>query len=327
MNPMPRTTILYVDDEPLSLKYFERLVTPLAPVVVAGSVAQGSDVLARRGAEIAVLITDQRMPGGSGNELLRHARDHHPGIVRLLTTAYSDLGEAIEAINSGEIYRYITKPWDLNKLRADLKNALELAHLRDERDSLVREKMLLLLLDLLRGRVRDLALVCAGLAYRQHAAALHLFLEVAVRLRCDVPPPDWGAREHADLIQAEAERAIAIGQGLAGWFVQFERRRGAGASPLAVLAHALPEHAEVRDNGRCVMLRRYPLTALLEACTSEALAPQATAWLAWLLWHDRAVSVRLDAGTCEVRLEDRAVADVDLPGDWLADCLERMGRR
>src|SRR3954470_5751909 len=134
--------ILYVDDEPMALKYFERLVSPMAPVLTALSVEEGRAVLRERGDEIAVLISDQRMPTAYGNELLRYARDHHPNMVRMLTTAYSELGEAIEAINSGEIYRYITKPWDLESLRADLKNALELASLRSERDTLLREKLM-----------------------------------------------------------------------------------------------------------------------------------------------------------------------------------------
>ena len=133
--------ILYVDDEPMALKYFERLINPMAPVLTALSVEEGKAVLRARGAEIAVLISDQRMPGALGNELLRYARDHHPQMVRMLTTAYSELGEAIEAINTGEIYRYVTKPWDLELLRADMRNALELAETRYERDDLLREKM------------------------------------------------------------------------------------------------------------------------------------------------------------------------------------------
>ena len=96
------------------------------------------------------------MPGAHGNELLSYAREFHPGIVRMLTTAYSELGEAIEAINSGEIYRYITKPWDLGSLHADLRNALELANLRSERDHLAREKLLVQQQQLLGNRLASL---------------------------------------------------------------------------------------------------------------------------------------------------------------------------
>ena len=139
---MKPTKILYVDDEAMALKYFERLVSPLAPVLTANSVEAGRAVLREHGADIAVLVCDQRMPGEQGNALLRHTREYYPGIVRMLTTAYSELGDAIEAINTGEIYRYINKPWELESLRADLKNALELADLRSERDALMRDKLL-----------------------------------------------------------------------------------------------------------------------------------------------------------------------------------------
>jgi two-component system probable response regulator PhcQ len=107
MNPKK---LLYVDDETLALKYFERLIGELVPVLTADSVESGIAVLKAHGDDIAILITDQRMPGAYGNELLRYAREHHPRIVRLLTTAYSEIDDAIAAINSGEIYRYITKP-------------------------------------------------------------------------------------------------------------------------------------------------------------------------------------------------------------------------
>src|SRR5665647_2934314 len=93
---------------------------------------------------------------------LRFAREYHPRIVRMLTTAYSELGEAIEAINSGEIYRYITKPWEMGSLHADLRNALELAELRNERDQLMREKLLVQQQQLLGSRLASLAMLGAG---------------------------------------------------------------------------------------------------------------------------------------------------------------------
>ena len=201
---IPRS-ILYVDDEAMALKYFERLVSPLAPVITALSVAEGKAVLEQRGGEIAVLVSDQRMPGARGNELLRYARERHPAVVRMLTTGYSELGEAIEAINSGEIYRYITKPWDLESLHADLRNALELAELRGERDSLLREKMLVQQQQLLGHRAGQLALACAGFLREDAANAVHVFLETALAAGCPAPAIDWRALDYADVVQAEAD--------------------------------------------------------------------------------------------------------------------------
>ena len=108
--------ILFVDDEEKTRKYFDRAFAREYRVLTAPSVAQARELLEKHGNEIGVLISDQRMPEEKGVVLLRHAREHYPHIVRILTTAYSDLDDAIESVNSGEILRYITKPWDLKLL-------------------------------------------------------------------------------------------------------------------------------------------------------------------------------------------------------------------
>ena len=192
--------ILFVDDEPMALKYFERLVSPLAPVITASSVEQGKAVLRERGGEIAVLVSDQRMPGAHGNELLSFAREFHPRIVRMLTTAYSEIGEAIEAINSGEIYRYITKPWELASLHADLRNALELAELRSERDHLVREKLLVQQQQLLGSRLASLAMLGAGFVRGDSSAAMQRYARAALAAGCSAATTPWHQWDHAGLV-------------------------------------------------------------------------------------------------------------------------------
>ena len=71
---MTQATILYVDDEAMALKYFDRLISPNFTVLTALSVAEGIEILKAQGKNINVLISDQRMPGANGNELLRFAR-------------------------------------------------------------------------------------------------------------------------------------------------------------------------------------------------------------------------------------------------------------
>ncbi len=314
--------ILYVDDEAMALKYFERLVSPMAPVLTALSVQEGQEILRTRGAEIAVLVSDQRMPGSHGNELLCYARDHHPAIVRMLTTAYSELGEAIEAINAGEIYRYITKPWDLDSLRADLKNALELAGLRSERDGLLREKMLVQQQQLLGQRASQLAIVCAGLVQQDPSHGLYTFLDTASNAGCAAPSIDWRVLDHADLMQAEAQRGIAIGQLLARWLQDFDAAKSP-AQALATLVQALPGQARMDGDG-VAMLERRALTALLEAPAQQVPAAADVAWLAWLLSCGPAAQVRSGANGWEVRLAE-AQALPALPADWMAGCIERIG--
>lgn len=129
--------VLYVDDEQASIKYFARVFTQSFRVLTATSVAEAKDILESESDRIGVLITDQRMPVETGVELLNCVRQRYPDIVRLLTTAYADLDEAMAAVNSGGIHRYILKPWDLDSLSSELHGAMELyRNRRHERDLL-----------------------------------------------------------------------------------------------------------------------------------------------------------------------------------------------
>jgi two-component system probable response regulator PhcQ len=315
-------TILYVDDEAMALKYFDRLVSPLAPVITARSVAEGKAVLEQRGAEIAVLVSDQRMPGAHGNELLRYARERHPAIVRMLTTAYSELGEAIEAINSGEIYRYVTKPWDLESLHADLRNALELAVLRGERDSLLREKMLLQQQELLGHRAGQLAVVCAGFVGEDTANALHVFLQTAVAADCPAPRIDWAQLDYADVIQAEAARGIAIGRHLERWPQDFTTS-ASPAEALSQLADALPGLARV-EGDKLRLNDSRPFTELLSAPPQDLPTAMQVAWLGWLIRWGGAARVQAQDAAWHVHLAGAAQAPSTLPKDWLARDIEAL---
>lgn len=132
--------VLYVDDEARARKYFQRLFGSEFHVLTAGGCAEALDVLARRGEDVALLMTDQRMPAGDGVSLLSEVREHYPHIVRLLTTAYADIDDAIAAVNRGEVWRYITKPWNLETLRVELLEALELCRERQHERELLRER-------------------------------------------------------------------------------------------------------------------------------------------------------------------------------------------
>lgn len=315
--------ILFVDDEPMALKYFERLVSPLAPVITASSVEQGKAILRERAGEIAVLVSDQRMPGTHGNELLRFAREFHPGIVRMLTTAYSELGEAIEAINSGEIYRYITKPWELGSLHADLRNALELAELRNQRDFLVREKLLVQQQQMLGNRLAALAMLAAGSVDGDSAPAIHRYARAALAVGCSAPATSWHQWDFAGLMQAESQRGIAIARSLKQWHARFGEDRTPGRA-FAVLAEALD--AEAR--GASVSLSSpAPLTALLITASGQ-LPPEAdTAWLAWLLWWNSPVRLESVEGRWTLQPAVAGSPEPATPPDWLERMIEQLLER
>lgn len=138
--PHKRLAVLFVDDEAKALKYFTRCFHQDFNVLTAGSGAEAREMLAQRGEGIAVLLTDQRMPISDGISLLSEAKERYPHIVRLLTTAYTDIEDAIAAVNRGEVRRYITKPWDLEVLRSELANALELYREQNHERELLNER-------------------------------------------------------------------------------------------------------------------------------------------------------------------------------------------
>jgi two-component system, sensor histidine kinase ChiS len=128
--------VLYVDDEEQALKYFRRGLDKEFRTLIAPDVAQAMAILEKEAEWIAVVITDQRMPGKSGVELLTEIRLRWPAIVRILITAYTDVDSAIAAVNSGAVYKYITKPADFELLRQILTQAMA-AH----RETIYRDTM------------------------------------------------------------------------------------------------------------------------------------------------------------------------------------------
>ncbi len=138
--PHKRPVVLFVDDETKALKYFARCFNREFNILTAGSGAEANEILVQHGMRIAVLLTDQRMPVSDGISLLTETKARYPHIVRLLTTAYTNIDDAIAAVNRGEVWRYITKPWDLDLLRGELNNALELHRERSHERELLNER-------------------------------------------------------------------------------------------------------------------------------------------------------------------------------------------
>jgi DNA-binding NtrC family response regulator len=115
--------ILLVDDEPEILFSLRALVRREFDVHTAEGGDQALDVIHKH--PVHVIMTDQRMPEMSGVELLARARAECPEAVRIIFTGYADLKAVIDAVNRGEIYRYLTKPWDPDELLAILHQACE----------------------------------------------------------------------------------------------------------------------------------------------------------------------------------------------------------
>ena len=115
--------IMIVDDEPANLRLLERLFRQDYKVVTAGSGEEALGLLEEH--DTALLITDQRMPNMSGLELLKRTAELRPHMVRMILTGYTDVGTLVEALNSGLVYQYLTKPWSNEELRLTVTRALE----------------------------------------------------------------------------------------------------------------------------------------------------------------------------------------------------------
>ena len=174
--------ILYVDDEEKSLKYFTRAFGDEFRVLTAVERAGRPQAAARRTpTKSACCMTDQRMPGEKGVWLLERARQSRPRILRILVTAYADMDAAIAAVNSGAIYKYVTKPWDPPQFELTLRQGLEFFMVQAERDQLLLEKMSVLRNMMIADRIVSLGLLAAGLSHhiRNSLVAVKTFLDLA----------------------------------------------------------------------------------------------------------------------------------------------------
>ncbi len=114
--------ILYVDDEPSNLAVFEAAFEDEYDVTVAESGAAALEILASQ--RVEVMITDMRMPQMNGVELLERVIERHPEVVRIVLTGYTDIESVADAVNSGRIYQYVTKPWKADEFVGVIDGAL-----------------------------------------------------------------------------------------------------------------------------------------------------------------------------------------------------------
>jgi signal transduction histidine kinase len=128
--PTERPSILYVDDEQINLKVFEANFKNRFNVITCLGGAAAIEALRARPGEVAVVLTDQRMPQMTGVELLEKVKVEFPDIQRMLVTAYSDMQAVTDSVNRGQISRYFVKPWNRDDLAAALEDGLRIFELQ-----------------------------------------------------------------------------------------------------------------------------------------------------------------------------------------------------
>jgi len=177
---LKRYAVLYVDDEEKALKYFEKTFGDEFRIFTANNAADGLKLVEQHGENIGVLLSDQRMPGEKGVQLLERARQIRPRLVRMIITAFADYDVTVDAVNLGNIFRYISKPIQVDDVRHTLHRAMEFYILQMERDGLLQEKLSVLQNLLITDRVLGLGVVAAGLNLHLHQPlrAVHAFLDL-----------------------------------------------------------------------------------------------------------------------------------------------------
>jgi len=245
VSPLPQAThasqdasvILFVDDEPQACKWFARLFSDEFSILTVGSVDEALRTLRERGPEIAVLVTDYRMPSRDGLALLITAQREHRHVVRLLATAYAEKDVAIAAINQGRVLRILEKPFDEAQVREAMREALAIYRQREREHFLVE------------GRAAAMRETLGFLAHELNtplATVLGYMEELKRRHRApaanDAPGVARIAESHPGdtltMIEA-AERRTLYALSLVATFVQSARDAYPGAAPAPLRASRL----------------------------------------------------------------------------------------
>ncbi len=122
--------VLYIDDEPHNLTAFKAAFRRDYTIYLAESAEEGRRILDTH--DINIILSDQRMPVTTGIEFFQSILNTHPEPIRILITGYTDVNAVIDAINLGQVYKYLTKPWNENDIRIFIDKAYEVYRLRRE---------------------------------------------------------------------------------------------------------------------------------------------------------------------------------------------------
>ena len=240
--------LLFVDDEPANLRTLDRLFSRDYECLTANSGAEAIRLLEQH--DIAILVTDQRMPEMTGLELLRHAARSRPHMVRMLLTGYTDVEVLEEAINSGLVYMYITKPWNNEDLKFKISRACDHYETNKKSSALVlANERLLVRLHEIKSRVvialSEMLRTRDEYAYRHSVRVSNYAAAIAARMgltELEIEELSAAALLH-ELGEANNPRASL-------------RARTFAATPTAALTHAegeakllaaIPELANVSD--------------------------------------------------------------------------------
>lgn len=135
-----KINVLYIDDEVNNLEAFKSSFRRFYKIFIVSSAVEGRKILEEN--EIEVILTDQRMPEMTGVEFLESIIVKYPNPMRILVTGYTDIEAVIDAVNKGNIFKYVSKPWNTDDLKKIIDTASEIYRLRKRKDKLTSDLLL-----------------------------------------------------------------------------------------------------------------------------------------------------------------------------------------
>ncbi len=129
--------VLYIDDEPNNITSFKAAFRRVFTVFTAESAEEGKAIVEKE--KIHVILSDQRMPKTTGIEFFQSILETHPEPIRVLITGYTDITAVIDAINLGQVYKYLSKPWNEEDVKNTIKKSFEVYDLREKNKELTEK--------------------------------------------------------------------------------------------------------------------------------------------------------------------------------------------
>jgi CheY-like chemotaxis protein len=212
-----KAKMLVVDDEPDNLDLLYRTFRRDFQVLKAESGVRALEILQAEG-EVAVIISDQRMPEMKGTEFLSRTVPEFPDTVRIILTGFTDVEDLVEAINSGQVYKYITKPWDPEELKAVVHRAAETYEVLKQRtEELRRSQAQMALLARLVGVAQQSetlgsSLDPIALAFGDSFSTDHCLIQVVEGGQLLAAQGSWGEGENWLAQDPLVQAAIQTGQ-------------------------------------------------------------------------------------------------------------------
>lgn len=254
-----RLAILFVDDEDRARKYFAKAFERSYHILCAESVDAAIDLLETHSRGLAILVTDQRMPVKTGIDLVKYAKRNHPHVIRIITTAYADLSDAIASVNEGEVYRYIRKPWNIEGLQEEMQKAINL-YLKQREDQQIIVQKREVMYRVASNIAHELRTPLTGLGVSADGIGgdidkLLTAYDQAEKARLPVP-------------RIEKSRRNMIGKVIAGIRTQVERAHNIIDMLLVSARPKVEEKLETISMRECVLqaITSYPVTGSQKGC-------------------------------------------------------------